>query len=110
MIRTPDYIKRYSSAKVRFLKGILYEYFKNELSRFLGPILLDKFIDGLLQRLEDNLPLQDYVKSGQIVWNVVDSTTRADSKNTKYIPVTLTLICERDIEKLEKGIAMSTIR
>jgi len=50
------------------------------------------------------LPLKDHLKPGQIVWNAVDIRTRADSKNPKFVPVILTLISEKDIEKLTKGV------
>jgi hypothetical protein len=49
------------------------------------------------------------VKPGQIVWNAVCAKTRADSPNVRFVPVTLTMIDEHDVEKLANGVTMSKI-
>jgi hypothetical protein len=110
MIKSPDYVKRFNSAKVRFLKGALDNFFKREFPKLIGPILRDKLTDELIKILDKMLPLKDHLKPGQIVWNAVDIRTRADSKNPKFVPVILTLISEQDIEKLTKAVPMSQIR
>ncbi len=110
MITSPDYVKRYNSAKTRFLKGALDNFFKREFPKFFGPILRKKLVNELIKILNSLLPLKDRVRPGQIVWNAVDIRTRADSKNPKFLPVILTLISEEDIEKLAKGEPMSKVR
>jgi len=110
MIKSPDCQKRFISAKVRFLKGALDNFFQREFPKLVGPILRDKLIDELIKILEKTLPLKDHLKPGQIVWNALDIRTRADSKNPKFVPVVLTLINEKDIEKLANGVPMSKIR
>ena len=110
MIKSPDYVKRFNSAKVRFLKGILDNFFKTEFPKLIGPILRDKLTDELINILDKMLPLKDYLKPGQVIWNAVDIRTRADSKNPKFVPVILTLINEQDIDKLTNGTPMSAIR
>lgn len=110
MIKSPDYVKRFNSAKGRFLKGILDNFFKNEFPKLIGPILRDKLTDELINILDKMLPLKDHLKPGQVIWNAVDIRTRADSKNPKFVPVILTLINEEDIEKLTNGTPMSVIR
>jgi len=110
MIKTPDCQKRYQSAKVRFLKGALNNFFEREFPKLLGPILRDKLIDELIDILAKTLPLKNHLKPGQIVWNALDIRTRADSKNPKYVPVILTLINEDDIEKLANGEKMAQVR
>jgi hypothetical protein len=110
MIKSPDYEKRFNSAKVRFLKGALDNFFQQEFPKLVGPILRDKLIDELIKILEKTLPLKDHLKPGQIVWNALDIRTRADSKNPKFVPVILTLINEQDIEKLANGVPMSKVR
>jgi len=110
MIKSPDYEKRFNSAKVRFLKGALDNFFQREFPKLIGPILRDKLIDELIKILEKTLPLKDHLKPGQIVWNALDIRTRADSKNPKFVPVILTLINEQDIEKLANGVPMSKVR
>jgi hypothetical protein len=110
MIKSPDSVKRFHSAKVRFLKGILDNFFKTEFPKLMGPILRDKLTDELIKILDNMLPLKEHLQPGQVVWNAVDIRTRADAKQPKFVPVILTLINEQDIEQLTNGTAMSTIR
>lgn len=110
MIQTPDYVKHFNSAKVRFLKGALNNFFRREFPKLLGPILREKLIDELIHILDQTLPLKDHLKPGQVVWNAVDIHTRPDSQNPKFVPVVLTLIDESDIEQLTSGVPMSKIR
>lgn len=109
MIKSPDCVKRFHSAKVRFLKGALDSFFKQEFPKLIGPILRNKLIDELIKILEKVLPLKDHLKPGQIVWNVVSISTRADSLNPRFVPVILTIIDEEHIDKLSKGAPMSEI-
>jgi hypothetical protein len=109
MIQPSQHIKRFGSAKERFVKGILDNFFKREFPKLIGPILREKLIDELMKLLDAMLPLKDHLKPGQVVWNVVDIHTRADAPNPKFVPVVLTLINEDDIEKLANGVTMSTI-
>jgi hypothetical protein len=48
--------------------------------------------------LEKVLPLRRHLKPGQIVWNVVRVSTRADRPNAEYVPVVLTMINQKEIE------------
>ncbi len=109
MIKSPDYVKRFNSAKVRFLKGSLNSFFKQEFPKLIGPILRTKLIDELVKLIEKILPLKDHLKPGQIVWNVVSISTRAASLNPRFVPVVLTVINEEDIEKLTRGVPMAQI-
>lgn len=109
MIKSPDCVKRFTSAKVRFLSGILDSFFKREFPKLIGPILREKLIEELMQIMEKALPLKDHVQPGQIVWNVVSVSTRADSPNPKFVPVTLTLVNEEDVDKLSRGLPNSTV-
>lgn len=72
MIKSPDCVKRFHSARVRFLKGALNSFFKREFPKLIGPILRNKLIDELIKILEKTLPLKDHLKPGQVVWNAVD--------------------------------------
>jgi len=109
MIKAPDYSKRYHSAKVRFLEGALNIFFKREFPKLLGPILRRKLVEELIKLLMDLLPLKEHVKPGQIVWNAVSIKTRADSPNVRFVPVTLTMINEQDIQQLADGVPMTKI-
>ena len=109
MIKSPDCRKRFHSAKARFLQGALNNLFKRELPKLPGPILRNKLIEELLKLLKDLLPLKEHVKPGQIVWNAVSINTRADWANVRFVPVTLTMINEQDIEQLATGVPMTEI-
>jgi hypothetical protein len=109
MIQSPDCLKRFHSAKARFLEGALNNFFKCELPKVLGPILRSKLIEELIKILQDLLPLKEHVKPGQIVWNAVSIKTRADSANVRFVPVRLTMIDEQDIEQLANGVPMTQI-
>ena len=109
MIKAPDCIKRFHSAKARFLEGALNNFFKREFPKLLGPILRRKLVEELIKLLQDLLPLKEHVKPGQIVWNAVCAKTRADSPNVRFVPVTLTMIDEQDIQHLADGVPMPVI-
>ena len=110
MMKSPDCVKRYSSAKSRFLKGALINFFQKEFPKLFGPVLREKIVEELIKIIETNSPSKDHLKPGQMLWNAVDISTRADSKNPKFIPVILTIINQEDIEKLSNGQTVSKIR
>lgn len=109
MIKAPDCLKRFHSAKARFLEGALNTFFKREFSKLLGPILRRKLVEELMKLLQDLLPLKKHIKPGQIVWNAVSTKTRADSPNVRFVPVTLTMINKQDIQHLADGVPMTKI-
>jgi hypothetical protein len=109
MIKAPDCLKRFHSAKARFLEGGLNIFFKREFPKLLGPILRRKLVEELIKLLQDILPLKEHLKPGQIVWNAVSTKTRADSPNVRFVPVTLTMINEQDIQQLADGVPMTKI-
>ena len=109
MIKAPDCLKRFHSAKARFLEGALNIFFKREFPKLLGPILRRKLVEELIKMLQALLPLKEHVKPGQIVWNAVSTKTRADSPNVRFVPVTLTMINEQDIQQLADGEPMTKI-
>jgi hypothetical protein len=109
MIKVPDCLKRFHSAKARFLEGALNTFFKREFPKLLGPILRRKLVEELMKLLKDLLPLKEHIKPGQIVWNAVSTKTRADSPNVRFVPVTLTMINEQDIQQLADGVPMTKI-
>ena len=109
MIPTPDYVKKYNSAKRRFLKGALDGFFRREFPQLMGPILREKLVDELLKLLDKTLPMKEHLKPGQMVWNAVSTSTRATSLNPECVPVVLTMIDEGDVEELVQGKKMTEI-
>jgi hypothetical protein len=109
MIKAPDCHKRFDSAKARFLAPALDNFFKREFPKLLGPILRRKLVEELIKLLQALLPLKAHLKPGQIVWNAVSAKTRADSPHVRFVPVTLTMIDEKDIQQLADGVPMPVI-
>lgn len=102
--------KHYHSARMRFLKPALVDYFIATLSSHLGPVLREKLADGLLELIDQYLPPLSRLKPGQILWRALDKDTRADSRYPKYVPVILTLVDDTDIQALEKGTSVANRR
>lgn len=106
MIKPPDGLWRYQSAKGRFLKAGIMNFFERELPKHFGPVLREKLADELITLFFNMLPEKDHVKSGQAVWNALDIKTRGDSPNRRFVPVILTLVDEQDCQQLEQGVKM----
>lgn len=109
MIKSPDSVKRYNSARQRFLKGAFLNFFAREFPKLFGPLMRERIVDELLQMVDTMMPEVKRVKPGQIIWNALDKRTRGDSPNRKYVTVILTLISEEDVEQLVKGAPMTAI-
>jgi hypothetical protein len=86
------------------LKSIIEDFFLKELPSLFGPNLRSKIAEELITLFNKNNIDCQTIKPGQILWNAVHKTTRADFRNCKYVPVILTLVNEQDIANLEKGI------
>ncbi len=109
MIKTPDSVKRYRSAKARFFKPVIIQFFATECPRLFGPLMREKLADELIRIFEAIAPEQSRLRPGQALWNALDKNTRGDSPNRRYVPVVLTLTCEEDIKQLVDGDATHTI-
>jgi len=109
VIRQPDCVKRYNSAKARFLKPVIANFFARECPKFFGPVMREKIADELIKLFETLAPETSRLKPGQMLWNALDKSTRGDSPKRKYVPVVLSVICEEDIESLTQGVHMSKI-
>lgn len=109
MNKTPDGIKRYRSAKERFFKPVIANFFAREFPRFFGPVMREKLADELARLFETLSPTTQRIKPGQILWNALDKKTRGNSPHRRYVPVVLSVITEDDIDQLTKGAPMSRI-
>jgi hypothetical protein len=109
MIRTPDGIKRYSSAKYRFLKPVVVNFFAREFPKLFGPVMRERLAEELIDLFEKLCPEKTTIRPGQMLWNALDKNTRGDSPNRRYVPVVLSMITEDDVDQLIKGTTMSTI-
>lgn len=109
MNKPPDSVKRYHSAKARFLKPVIASFFARECPRLFGPVMREKISDELIKLFEALAPETSRLKPGQLLWNALDKNTRGDSPKRRYVPVVLSVICEKDIELLTQGVPMSKI-
>ena len=109
MIKAPDSVKRYHSAKARFMKPLIMNFLGRECPRFFGPTMRAKLTDELVNLFEIIAPERSRMKHGQVLWNALDKNTRGDSPRRRYVPVVLTLISEQDVEQLTNGITMERI-
>lgn len=109
MMTKPDSVKRFSSAKSRFLKPVIMNFFDKEFPKFFGPVVRAKIADELIGIFENNCPESKRLKPGQLIWNALDKNTRGDSPLRRFVPVALTIVSEQDILQLENGILPSVI-
>lgn len=109
MIKAPDGVKRYSSAKERFFRPAIINFFARECPRLFGPVMREKLADELIKLFEAAAPETIRLKHGQLLWNALDKNTRGDSPGRRYVPVILTLISEEDVQQLIEGVPMSKV-
>lgn len=109
MIKMPDSVKRYHSAKARFFKPAIMNFFARECPRFFGPVMREKLTDELIKLFEAIAPETTRLKHGQILWNALDKNTRGDSPRRRYVPVVLTVISEENVQQLIEGVPMSRV-
>jgi hypothetical protein len=109
MIKQPDCHNRYNSARNRFLKPAIQDFFARELPRFFGPMMREKIAEQLVAIFEDLHPDSSRLNPGQILWNALHKDTRATSTKRSYVPVVLSIITPEDIDQLSSGTLMSEI-
>ena len=109
MIQKSRNVKQYRSAHDRFLKPMIVNFLVHEL-RYLGPVTAANVADELIRIFEENVPQNDRLKHGQMLWNALDKNTRGDSKNRKYKSVVLSVVTDEDISLYEQGRSIREIR
>lgn len=109
MIEKSFSVKHYSSAKARFLKPVIMNFFNQEFPKLFGPVIRAKLADELISLFERNCPEISRLKPGQLLWNALDKNTRGDSPNRKYVSVILSMVTPEDIWQLEQGVKQSAI-
>lgn len=108
MIPKASSVKHYSSALDRFLRPAIINFFERELA--FGPIVRENLADALIDLFNSLCPESNRLKPGQLIWNALDKTTRADSPKRKYKPVILSLVTEEDISRFIKNESIVKIR
>lgn len=109
MLKVPPYVKQYQSAHDRFFKPALMNFFLQSFPDYFGKNIVEKMAEELICIFDRLHPERDYLEPGQIFWNALDKNTRGDSPNRRYVPVTLTLVSQDDINSLVQGVKPSQI-
>ncbi|MEI6900649.1 MAG: DUF1670 domain-containing protein [Bacteroidota bacterium] len=110
MIRQPSRIRHYNTAQDRYLKPAIANFFKQEFSGAFGPMVIDNIAEQLVNIFNETCPEATRVKHGQMVWNALDKSTRADSPKRRYKTVILDLVTPEDVELYKKDIRVKEIR
>jgi len=109
MIQKTFGVHHYRSAHDRFLKPMIVNFLVHEL-RYLGPITAANVADELIRIFEENVPQENRLKHGQMLWNALDKNTRGDSKNRKYKSVILSVVTDDEVTLFEQGKSIREIR
>jgi hypothetical protein len=109
MIAKPSSVKHYRSAHDRFLKPMIVNFLVHEL-RYLGPVTAANVADELIRIFEENVPQQERLKHGQMLWNALDKHTRGDSPKRKYKAVVLSVVTDDDVALFEQNKPIKEIR
>jgi len=102
--------KHYSSASQRLLKPQIEHFFAEQFPKLFGPVIRANIAEALLELFNQQVCQATTLEPGQILWNVVDITTRADSPNRRFVPVVLTMVNEQDIQNRVKGLSITELR
>jgi hypothetical protein len=95
---------KYESAKERFIEPALMNFLKTEFPSLGGEKVRKLFVKELMNILERFYYSNDKIKFGQIRWLAFSKDTRPSIENPRFIPVTLTVVNEIDIEKWCNGV------
>ncbi|MCZ7372494.1 MAG: DUF1670 domain-containing protein [Candidatus Methanoperedens sp.] len=91
--------RKYESAKERFTEPALMNFLKTEFPSLGGEKVRELFVKELMNILERFYYSKDKIKSGQMRWLAISKDTRPTCDNPIFVPVTLTVVSEVDIEK-----------
>ena len=95
---------KYKSANERFAEPALMNFLKTEFPSLGGKKVRELFVKELMNILERFYYSKDKIKLGQMRWLVLSKDTRPTCDNPIFVPVTLTVTSEIDIEKYCNGV------
>jgi len=102
-------IKKFQSAKKRFLKPSIKQFFLQEFPKYFGPKIAENIADEMIKIFEQLNIDTSIIQPGQLFWNALDKNTRADSPKVRFIPVVLTMVNHADIERYVQGHSFNLI-
>lgn len=95
---------KYESANERFTEPALMNFLKTEFPSLGGEKVRELFVKELMNILERFYYSKNKIKLGQMRWLALSKNTRPTCDNPIFIPVTLTVVSEIDIEKYCSGV------
>ena len=95
--------KHYDSARMRFLAQAIESFLARELPQYFGPVMRQSLVRELMLLIDKQLPPREFLRPGQCLWNAISKETRPDHPNRKLVPVVLSLITEKEVERLSRG-------
>lgn len=103
MLSKSIHVKKYSSAKKRFLEPAIKQFFTREFPKYFGPKVAEGIAHEMIKIFDQHNHDIRKIQTGQILWNALDKNTRADSAKVKFVPVILTLVNQHDIKHYVRG-------
>jgi hypothetical protein len=104
----------YAGVAQKGFKPALKQFMLKEFPSLMGPKVLDLFISEIEKLIDAYYPPLSIIKPGQVLWYAVAKedkpTCNKTMKDTKLVPVILTLITTEDIEQLLAGKVLSSIQ
>jgi len=98
----------------RTLKEDIKELIERDYSMIAGNKVRNMFADDVLKIIEKRYEECRNIETGQVLWFAVDKNEKwsygKNAKNTRLVPVKLTLISMEDIDMLSSGCSLREVR
>ena len=109
-MRYPDKTHRernYGPQQAKGFQQVLTEFILREFPRLGGPWVVEHFVAKIVSLIEKHYLLRGRLQPGQTVWMAVDvderPAYRKSMRQTRQVPVVLTLVNQEDIAALKQG-------
>ena len=98
----------YGPQAAKTLRQSLIRFITQEFPRLGGPWVVELFVDELLRRFDACYPLGERLQPGQTIWQAVAVDERPGDRKpmreTRLVPVVITLVSQDEITCLSNGI------
>lgn len=99
----------YGPQQDKGFQAALSEFILREFPRLGGPWVVDHFVTKIMTLIQEHFLLRDRLQPGQTVWMAVAVDERPayhkSMRQTRQVPVVLTLVNQDDIAALKQGVA-----
>jgi hypothetical protein len=104
----------YQPVESKTFRSALINFLLREFPQMGGPMIMELFADRMEKMIERFYPPVKHLKMGQILWFAVEKNEKPSygksMKQTRIVPVVLTLVSLQDIEKLKNKARFATIK